>query len=254
MSRPVPSATAALQVLRYLSLRTAPVPAGRIALDLGLPRSTTYHLLHAMAAEAFVVHYPDDQLWGVGVAAWEVGQGFTRQEPLTRLARVPIARLVDATGVSAHLAVLHGADVVYLIEERATGQGPAGHRRRRPAARPPDRVRPGDPRRRCRRPRCGRCTRAGTASCNAPGSAPVRSPELRAVLAATRRRGYAEEDSEVTEGFSSVAVGAAVAVQPRSGRPHLAGTAGSRPRRGARGTAADRGDHRGSAALNPTRP
>ncbi len=39
------------------------------------------------------------------------------------------------------------------------------------------------------------------------GLGPRSLTELRAVLAATRRRGYAEEDSEVTEGFSSVAVG-----------------------------------------------
>lgn len=206
MSRPVPAATAALQVLSYLSLRTAPVPAGRIALDLGLPRSTTYHLLHAMAVESFVVHYPEDRLWGVGVAAWEVGQGFTRQEPLTRLARVPIARLVDAVGVSAHLAVLHGADVVYLIEERAAGQArlvtDVGVRlpahltatgRAILAALPAAQVRALYP------------TRESFVL--RTGVGPASPTELRAVLAATRRRGYAAEESEVTAGFSSVAVG-----------------------------------------------
>ncbi len=206
MGRPVPAATAALQVLRYLSLRTAPVPAGRIAVDLDLPRSTTYHLLHAMAAESFVVHYPEDRLWGVGVAAWEVGQGFTRQEPLTRLARVPIARLVDAVGVSAHLAVLHGADVVYLIEERAGGQArlvtDVGVRlpahltatgRAILAALPAAQVRALYP------------TRDSFVA--RTGVGPASPTELRAVLAATRRRGYAEEESEVTVGFSSVAVG-----------------------------------------------
>lgn len=206
MNRPVPAATAALRLLRYLSLRTAPVPAGRIALDLGLPRSTTYHLLHAMAAESFVVHYPDDQLWGVGVSAWEVGQGFTRQEPLTRLARVPIARLVDAVGVSAHLAVLHGTDVVYLIEERAAGQARlvtdvgvrlpahlAATGRAILAALPPAQVRALYP------------TKASFVQ--RTGLGPASPTELRTVLAATRRRGFAEEDSEVTEGFASVAVG-----------------------------------------------
>ena len=38
-------------MLRYLSQRPHPVPAGRIAADLDLPRSTTYHLLHAMAED-----------------------------------------------------------------------------------------------------------------------------------------------------------------------------------------------------------
>lgn len=206
MSRPVPGATAALRVLAYLSLRTAPMPASRIALDLGLPRSTTYHLLHAMAAESFVVHYPEDRTWGVGVAAWEVGQGFTRQEPLARLSRVPIARLVDTIGHSAHLAALYGADVVYLIEERAAGQSRlvtevgvrmpahlAASGRAILAALPPAQVRALYP------SRASFVQRTGLG----PGSL----SELRAILAKARRQGFAEEDSEVTDGFASVAVG-----------------------------------------------
>lgn len=205
MPRPVPAATSALQVLRYLSERTNPVPAARIAADLGLPRSTTYHLLVAMAAESFVVHYPDDQLWGVGVAAWEVGQGYTRQAPLTRLARLPIARLVDSLGLSAHLAVLLGSEVVYLVEERAAGNArlvtnvgvrlPAhltASGRAILAGLSPAQVRALYP----SRTNLVRRTEVG----------PQTLAELRTMLAATRRRGWAEEDSEVTEGFASVAM------------------------------------------------
>lgn len=206
MSRPVPAATAALRVLRYLSLRSTPVPAQRIALDLGLPRSTTYHLLQAMAAESYVVHYPEDRRWGVGVAAWEVGQGFTRQEPLARLARMPIARLVDSIGLSAHLAALYGPDVIYLVEERAAGKGrlvtDVG-------ARMPAHL-----------TASGRAILAGLPGAQLRALYPARQPlvrrtelgptslaELNLILRQTRQRGYAVEDSEVTPGFSSVAVG-----------------------------------------------
>jgi DNA-binding IclR family transcriptional regulator len=192
-------------VLRYLSLRTTPVPASRIAAELGLPRSSTYHLLAAMAAESFVVHYPDDRTWGVGVAAWEVGQGYTRQEPLSRLARLPIAKLVDTLGVSAHLAVLHGSDVVYLIEERAKGRArlvtdvgvrmPAhltASGRAILAGLPAAQVRALFP------------TRA--ALVQRTGVGPKSLPQLRSILATARRLGYADEDSEITSGFASVAI------------------------------------------------
>ncbi len=205
MSRPVPAATAALRVLRFLSQRTTPVPAARIAQELGLPRSTTYHLLHAMAAESFVVHYPDEQLWGVGVAAWEVGQGYTRQAPLTRLARLPIAHLVNGLGLSAQLAVLLGSDVVYLVEERAAGKArlvsDVGVRlpahltatgRAILAELPKAQVRALYP------------SRLGLVRRTDAG--PQSLADLRTLLAATRRRGWAEEDSEVTGGFASVAV------------------------------------------------
>lgn len=205
VSRPVPAATAALRVLVYLSGKPTPVPASRIAADLGLPRSTTYHLLAAMAEESFVVHYGDEQTWGVGVAVWEVGQGYTRQAPLARLARVPLARLVDQVGQSAHLAVLQGAEVYYIHEERAVGRPPlvtaAGVRlpahltasgRAIMARLSPAQVRVLYP--------------AATAFVDRTGLGPRTPSELRRVLAETRRRGYATEESEVTPGFASVAV------------------------------------------------
>ncbi len=204
MSRPVPAATAALQVLRFLSERTNPVPAARIAQEVGLPRSTTYHLLRAMAAESFVVHYPDDQLWGVGVAAWEVGQGYTRQAPLTRLARLPIARLVDALGLSAHLAVLLGSDVVYLVEERAAGKARL--------------VTDVGVRLPAHLTATGRAILAELSKAQLRALYPSRESLVRRTSAGpnsladlrdcSRRRGgeVGREDSEVTEGFASVAV------------------------------------------------
>ncbi len=204
MSRPVPAATAALRVLRLLSAQPVPLPAMRIADTLGLPRSTTYHLLAAMADEDFVVHYPEDRTWGMGLASWEVGHGFARQEPLARLARVPLARLVDQVGESAHLVVLHGGDVLYVIEDRAPGRPPlvtdVGVRlpahltasgRAILAGLPPAQVRVLYPNR--------------AAFVTRTGSGPTSLTQLRRLLVTTRARGHATEDGEVTAGFASVA-------------------------------------------------
>nr|WP_217361436.1 IclR family transcriptional regulator [Aeromicrobium stalagmiti] len=190
--------------MRFLSGQPVPVSAVRIAEALELPRSSAYHLLTAMADEDFVVHYPDDRTWGMGIAAWEVGHGFARQEPLARLARVPLARLVDRVGQSAHLVVLHGTEVLYVIEERAPGRPPlvTDVGVRLPA-------------------HLTASGRAILASLPGPqvtalypdkasftsrtGSGPRSPTELRRLLATTRQRGYATEDGEVTAGFASVA-------------------------------------------------
>jgi DNA-binding IclR family transcriptional regulator len=204
MSRPVPAATSALRVLRLLSAQPVPMPAARIADAVGLPRSTTYHLLAAMADEDFVVHYPEDRTWGMGLASWEVGHGFARQEPLARLARVPLARLVDRVGESAHLVLLQGSDVLYVIEERAPGRPPlvtdVGVRlpahltasgRAILAGLPAAQVRALFP---------------GTAAfVTRTGAGPGSLSQLRRLLVETRARGYATEDGEVTPGFASVA-------------------------------------------------
>jgi DNA-binding transcriptional ArsR family regulator len=58
---PAPALSAGLAVLKLLAAATAPVPAGVIARDLGLPRSTTYRLLGVLADGGFVTHFPEDR-------------------------------------------------------------------------------------------------------------------------------------------------------------------------------------------------
>ena len=201
----VPAATRALVVLRFLATQPSPTPLDRIARATGIPRSSAYHLLRAMADEGFVVHFPDQHCYGLGVAAYEVGSGYLRQEPLQRVARLPLTRLVDTLGHSAHLAVLHGRDVLYLIEERAAGQPslvtdtgvrlPAhltASGRAILAGLPPSQVRALFP------------SRDAFVSRN--GRGPATLPALRTTLTQTRTRGYAVEHDEVSEGFASIAV------------------------------------------------
>jgi DNA-binding IclR family transcriptional regulator len=204
MSRPVPSATSTLRVLRFLAAQRGPVSASRIASAVDLPRSSAYALLRAMRAEGFVTHFPDDRSWGLGVAAFEIGAGYARSQSLQRLARVPLARLVDTVGESAHLAVLHGREVLYVLEERAPGRPPlvtdVGVRlpaqltasgRAILAALPATQVRALFPDR--------------DAFVDRRGLGPPSPSALRRLLVDTRARGYATEDGEVTAGFASVA-------------------------------------------------
>jgi DNA-binding IclR family transcriptional regulator len=200
----VPAATRALRVLRFLASQPEPVALDRIARACALPRSTAYHLLGAMVEEGFVVHLADEHRYGLGIAAFEVGSGFSRQEPLGRISRRTLTDLVDRTGHTAHLAVLHGRDVLYVVEERAPGRPPlvtdVGVRlpaqltasgRAILAALPAAQVRALYP--------------DATAFVDRHGDGPRTLSALRGVLSETRRRGYATEEGEVTPGFASVA-------------------------------------------------
>ncbi len=117
-----PAAGHALDVLALIARRGEPVPAAAIARDLGLPRSSVYHLLGVLADRGYVRHVPEERRYGLGLAAYELGSAYQRQAPLERMARGVMDRLVDTTGHSAHLAVLHGRDVLYVIEQRAPGR------------------------------------------------------------------------------------------------------------------------------------
>jgi DNA-binding IclR family transcriptional regulator len=200
----VPASTRTLRVLTFLATQPGPVPMERIASAVGLPRSSTYHLLRAMITEGFVVHLPEEKRYGLGVAAFEIGSAYLRHDPLERLARPLLVQLVADLDHTAHLGVLHGRELVYLLKEQpprpvtlVTDVGV-----RLPAT----------------------LTASGRALLAALPAAQVRalfpSPEsfvrrtdrgpqtltqLRRLLADERRQGYAMEDSHITPGVASVA-------------------------------------------------
>ena len=75
------SVVRALQVLRLLAAAPGPLPAAALAAQLGAPRGSTYRLLRTMSDEGFVVHFPEESRWGLGVATFEVGQAYLRRPP-----------------------------------------------------------------------------------------------------------------------------------------------------------------------------
>lgn len=199
-----PAAGHALDVLSLLARHSTPMPAGAIARSLGMPRSSTYHLLTVLCERGYVTHLPTERRYGLGIVAYELGTAYQRQNALARLARDILDRLVDTTHHNAHLATLHGRDVLYVIEQRAPGRPmlvtDVGVRLPATltatglailAALPQPQVRALFPSRESLVQRDGR----GATS----------TSELRSQLQQVRQRGYALEDGLVTPGLRSVA-------------------------------------------------
>lgn len=207
MATNAPAAGHALAILTLLARRATPVPAATIVRELGLPRSSVYHLLAVLVEHGYAVHLPEDRRYGLGVASFELGFAYTRQVPLERIARPRLTRLADTAGHNAHLAVLHGRDVLYVVEERVAGRPSlvtdVGVRLPAQltasgvallAALPQAQVRALFP--------------SAASFVQRNGAGPTSLSELRRVLSETRQRGYALEDGHVTPGLASV--GAAV--------------------------------------------
>jgi DNA-binding IclR family transcriptional regulator len=202
----VPAAEHTLRILKLLASKRGPMAASTIATALGLPRSSVYHLLGVMEANGFVLHLHEEQRYGLGISAFELSSAYARQEPLSRLGRPLLAALVDVVGESAHLAVLHGRDVLYIVEERAKNRPSlvtdVGVRlpshltasgRAILAALPKSQVRALYP-------------NAAAFSVRHETESPItKYSALSSHLNQVRQRGYATEHGEVTPGFGSIA-------------------------------------------------
>ena len=200
----VPALRQGLAVLRVLAGKAGPVTAAAVAREVGLPRSTTYHLLAELGEAGFVTHLAEERRYGLGVAAFELGSAYLRHDPLERLAKPILRRLIERTRQTAHLGVLHGRETLYLIREqpanpyltvtdvgvRLPAQLPASGRAML-AHLPAAQVRALFP------DRDGFIIRTGRG--------PARLPALRRKLAEDRGRGWAVEDGYVTAGYASVA-------------------------------------------------
>ena len=212
------AASRALGLLRQLASASGPLPAAALASRLGIPRSSTYHLLAVLAEDGFVVRYPEEGRWGLGVGAFELGAAYLRHEPLERLGRPLIHRLAHEVSSVApavvHLGVLHGRETVYLLREATptpvTVVVDVGVRL--PASLTAS----------------GRCQLAllpaaqlralfpdRAAFVDRTGRGPTSLTALNAILREEVRRGWAEEDGHVVDGYASVAVAAV----DRTGRP-----------------------------------
>ncbi len=215
----VPAARQTLQILKYLAGHGSPVRASTISRDLGLPRSTTYHLMRVLQDEGFVVHSPEDQAFGLSSLLTEIGSTVLSANTLARLADPILAQLVGETKlpIVAHLGVLEHSDVLYASKVSAT-RAPAlvtsiGVRlpahltatgRAMLALLPIEQLRAIYP--------------ATQSITTRTGPERTTTAQLDELLAETRSRGWAVEDGDVTLEYASVAA----AVLDHNGYPAAA--------------------------------
>lgn len=118
-----PAVGRALDILTHLAHRTAPVSAAAIGRDLGIPRSSTYHVLTVLAERDFVLYLPEARGYTLGSAAHRLGSAYTPHEAVERLARPVLRALADKHGLTVHLGILQGRNTLYLLKEEPPAEG-----------------------------------------------------------------------------------------------------------------------------------
>ncbi|MGV3071559.1 IclR family transcriptional regulator [Corynebacterium phoceense] len=202
----VPAARHTLDILRLLSTIDVPISASRIRRELDLPRSSTYHLLNEMVTAGFVVHIPENQTYGLGLAAYAMASAYTTQQPLVRATTKPLEKIAALVHGSGHLSRMAGSEIVYLQEVRSPGAVSL--------------VTDKGVRLQAHRTASGRAMLAQLPDAEARAAYSTSSDagafrQFHDMLAQTRERGWAEEVEEISRGQESVAT----AIVDHLGRP-----------------------------------
>ena len=110
----VPGLERGLNILRLFSRARRAISPPDMARELGIPRSTVFRLVQTLEEMGFLQRAENGRDYALGPAVLSLGFEYLGSLDLVELANPILARLRDATGCSAHLAIRRDTDVIYL--------------------------------------------------------------------------------------------------------------------------------------------
>ncbi|UQU63462.1 IclR family transcriptional regulator [Couchioplanes caeruleus] len=120
MPRVVPAVSRALDILE-LFLERPQLSAREVMERLDLPRTTVHELLVTLVERAYLISVPGQPVqYRLGMPLFQLGAAFAGQLDLVREAQGVTRDLAAACNEAVHVAVLDGADVIYLVKVDST--------------------------------------------------------------------------------------------------------------------------------------
>ncbi len=110
-----PPVQRAARLLRHIAEGDPVTNMSRSARQLGINRTTLLRLLHALESERFIEPLGEGKGWRIGVGLIGLTAQAFFSEDLVQTSVPVLTRLADSLRLSAHLGVLDGAEVVYLV-------------------------------------------------------------------------------------------------------------------------------------------
>ncbi|MBY0336223.1 MAG: IclR family transcriptional regulator [Acetobacteraceae bacterium] len=110
-----PPVQRAARLLRHIAAGDPVTNMAQTARKLGINRTTLLRLLHTLEAEGFIEPRGDKAGWRVGLGLFAMVAGAFSSDDLVQVATPILAHLAEDLGLSTHLGVLDGLEVVYLI-------------------------------------------------------------------------------------------------------------------------------------------
>ena len=120
MPRVVPAVIRALDILE-LFLDRPQLSAREVIERLDLPRTTVHELLVTLEARSYLISVPGQPVqYRLGMPLFQLGAAFAGRLDLVREAQGVARDVAAACDEAVHVAVLDGADVIYLVKVDST--------------------------------------------------------------------------------------------------------------------------------------
>lgn len=117
----VPGLHRGLRVLEILASADKPMSLSEIARALEVSRSSAFRLVYTLRRLHFLKETEGKGGYVLGPRVLNLGFAYLNQQPITEIARPHLQALRDEVGVSTHLSILEGRDVLYLGSHQARG-------------------------------------------------------------------------------------------------------------------------------------
>ncbi|GAB5094903.1 IclR family transcriptional regulator [Caballeronia sp. HLA56] len=115
----VPGLERGLKILAEFSPREPVLGAPELSRRLGIPRTTVFRLLQTLESLGFLERADKDRNYRLGVAVLRLGFEYLSSLELTDLGLPVIEALRDATGLTSHILIRDGRDVVFVAKAQS---------------------------------------------------------------------------------------------------------------------------------------
>jgi DNA-binding IclR family transcriptional regulator len=115
----VPGLERGLKILAEFSQREPVLGAPELSKRLGIPRTTVFRLLQTLEMLGFLERADRDRNYRLGIAVLRLGFEYLSSLELTDLGLPVIEALRDTTGLTTHIVIRDGRDVVFVAKAQS---------------------------------------------------------------------------------------------------------------------------------------
>jgi IclR family KDG regulon transcriptional repressor len=121
LARPVPAVTRSLDILELFLEAGTPLTSSEIVARLGLPRTSVHELLATLEARSYLSRSESDpRRYELGFRLLQLGSAYASSVTLIDRGRIVAAEVAARCDETVHVAILEGADVVYIAKVEST--------------------------------------------------------------------------------------------------------------------------------------